>query len=84
VFSLGPAPFTGSFFPGVEDPWPDRIGLSFPFILSGSFAVLASVLRAGAPKAKRERAASRAGVAGFLLGAAAYLLALVVQVGSSL
>jgi hypothetical protein len=72
--------FGASILPEVEDPWPHRIGLGFPFAVAGAFGVLAGMLHANSPSARRERAISRGGLIGFQLGAGWYVLALVVQV----
>jgi len=74
----------GSVLPRVESPWPQSIDLSLPFVLSGAFVVLSGVVNAGVPKAGRDRAMTRAGIGGFLLGAAFYLIALFVQLVSTL
>jgi len=70
-----------SIVPRVEDPWPHRIGLGFPFAVAGAFGALAGMLHAYSPSERRERAISRGGLIGFLIGAGWYTLALVIQVG---
>ncbi len=59
-------------------------GLDFPFVLSGSFAVVAGVLNARATTARRDQAVRRAGMRGFLFGVAMYAVGLAIQVGSNL
>jgi hypothetical protein len=73
-----------AFLPRVENPWPHTIDLSLPFTLASAFAVLAAALNIGASRERRDRAISRAGFAGLLLGVALYWIALLVQLGSSL
>jgi hypothetical protein len=70
-----------SALPQVEDPIPERVGLGFPFAAAGAGGVLGGVICAASPPAKRERAMRLGVLIGFALGAALYLLALVVQVG---
>lgn len=53
VIAIGLWLLTGSFLPRVEDPWPDTIGLDFPFTLSGACAALAAMVHFEAPPAKR-------------------------------
>jgi hypothetical protein len=84
VLSLGLELLPGSLFPRVANPWPDSIGLEFPFGLAAAFAVVAGVLRADASKVDRDQAINRAGVAGFLCGIGIYLIALAIQLGSTL
>jgi hypothetical protein len=78
------AVFVGALFPEVESPWPERIGLDLPFSMAGGFGVAASLLRASAQPAARDKAVARAGQAGFGLGVVGYSLALVFQVISKL
>jgi hypothetical protein len=68
-----------SGLPQVEDPLPDRIGLSAPFIGAGAGSVVAGVIFAAAPQCRRERAIRLGGVLGFGLGAGLYLLSLTAQ-----
>jgi hypothetical protein len=84
VLSLGLDFLTGPLFPEVENPWPDTIGLEFPFGLAAAFAVVAGVVNPGGSKLDRDRAINWAGVAGFLLGIAIYLIALASQIVSSI
>jgi hypothetical protein len=84
VHARGLELLTGSILPHVEDPWPDRIGLGFPFAVAGAFGVLAGVLYAEAPQAHRDRAVSRGGIWGFRVGAMFYVVSLLVQVASGL
>ena len=71
-----------SFLPAVEDPWPDRVGLGLPFTLAGGGAIMAGVLFAGLPSARRDRLIRWGGALGFLAGVAFYLISLIVQVSS--
>jgi hypothetical protein len=84
VFSTAFARFAGVAFPRVENPWPETIDLGFPFALAAAFGVVATAFSVRAPKARRDRAIGQAATAGFLLGSVLYLLALLVQLGSSL
>jgi hypothetical protein len=73
-----------ALLPRVEDPWPDSIGLSFPFVLSGAVGVFVDVFMVGAPPARRNRAISQGTRAGFVFGGALYLISLASQVASNL
>jgi hypothetical protein len=73
----------GAIVPRVEDPLPDEIGLSVVLILAGTGGIL-GVLFTASTQERREQAANRGGAIGFGIGLAIYLLALVVQVTSSL
>jgi hypothetical protein len=75
---------TGSVLPHVRDPWPQSIGLGFPFTVSGAATVLADVLYADAPRPSRSQIVSRFGVYGFRAGAVIYLISLLVRVVSGL
>jgi hypothetical protein len=68
-----------SVLPHVRAPWPESIGLGFPFAMSGASSMLGGILHAGASSSKRDRVSSEAGVYGFGLGLAVYVLALVNQ-----
>lgn len=70
----------GSVVPTVEDPWPDRIGLGFPFTMAGVGSVLAGTIKVNALPATRERAMNRGSVYGFRGGCALYAVALLVQI----
>ena len=59
--------------PRVEDPWPNTIGLSFPFSTAGAGGVLANVFWARGSAAEQNRVTTLGGVVGFRLGAFAYL-----------
>jgi len=74
----------GSVFPQVEDPWPDRIGVTLPITLGGALGFLASVLFAASPEARRNRAIRNGGLAGIAFGLAFYFVSLAAQVCSSL
>lgn len=73
-----------SIMPRVEDPLPDEIGLGVVLILAGAGGILGGVLFTASTQERREWAANRGGVIGFGIGLAIYLLALVVQLISSL
>jgi hypothetical protein len=68
-----------SFFPEVEDPWPDRIDLSFPFAIAGASGMLFGIYHATSPPSRRERAINCGGRIGFYGGWSFYLLSLLVQ-----
>ena len=65
--------------PHAESPWPESIGLGFPFTVAGAMAMLAMVAMATAPEDRRDRAAVRAAVWGFWAGATIYALLLCFQ-----
>lgn len=75
------AVLVGVFLPEVENPWPDRIGIEFPFAVAGAFGVLAAVIRGDIAPELRDRAIHRGGIWGFRLGAGIYVLSAVVQLG---
>ncbi len=68
-----------SVFPHVKDPWPDAIGVEFPFAVAGGFGVLADVVNADAPQEQRDRAIRRGGIWGFRIGAFFYAISLLEQ-----
>jgi hypothetical protein len=70
-----------SFFPRVENPWPETIGLGLPVALAGAGGVLATVLFADTSQSRRDRQVRRFGLLGFYLGVASYFISLVIQVG---
>lgn len=74
----------GAILPEVNDPWPDSIGLDFPFAMAGAWGVMADILNGDAAPDRRDRAIRRGGAYGFYLGAFVYALSLVVQVTSNL
>jgi hypothetical protein len=76
---ISPWLFGDSVLPHVRDPLPHSIGLGFPLALSGAFSMLAEILKAEVPPSQRDRFISRAGIYGFVIGAALYLLALLDQ-----
>jgi hypothetical protein len=76
--------FLASVFPRVEDPWPDTIGLEFPFTAAGIGGVLAGVIYARAREEERNEATGTFGLYGFCLGAVFYALSLLNQVVSGL
>jgi hypothetical protein len=71
--------FGDSILPHVRNPLPESIGLGFPFALSGASSMLAGLLKAEVPPRQRDRLINKAGVYGFVIGAALYLLALLDQ-----
>ena len=73
-----------SFLPRVEDPWPDTIGLDFPFMLSGACAALAAIVHFESPPAKRGGAVRKSSLIGFCIGALIYVVSLVNAVGSAI
>jgi hypothetical protein len=77
---LANAHLLASFFPEVEDPWPDTIGIEFPFACAGASGMLLGMYHAGSPPIRRERAINWGGRAGFCFGWALYLLSLLVQI----
>lgn len=74
----------GSIVPEVESPWPERIGLGFPFTVAGAASMLAGVATAGTSQTRRERWMNLGSLGGFFIGALLYLVALLVQVVSAL
>jgi hypothetical protein len=84
VFSIAFWFIAGSILPRVEDPWPESIGLEFPFTMAGAGTVLASIVYGEASHTRRDRASHRGGIYGFGVGALIYTLSLVSQVASGL
>ncbi len=72
---------SASILPHVRDPWPQSIGLGFPFTLSGASSILAGVVCAELPQPQRDRIVIRFGVYGSWIGALFHALALLVQLG---
>jgi hypothetical protein len=72
----------GSVVPEAEYPWPQRIGITFPFALSGGFGVVAGTLPRRATPAARDRAARIGSFVGFWLGSIIYSALLAVRVSS--
>jgi hypothetical protein len=68
--------------PRVDNPWPERIGLGFPFAMAGAVGVLASLAAGDDDREARDRAIYRGGLWGFRFGAALYVVALMFQVAS--
>lgn len=68
-----------SFFPEVEDPWPDRIGLNFLFEAAGGCGLLMNLMYAEASEASRNSAVRWGGLWGFRVGAGFYTVSLMVQ-----
>lgn len=72
-----------SLLPRVTDPWPDVIGLEFPFVMAGAGGVLASSFYSEGSTAQRDEAIRNGGTWGFWLGALFYALAFFNQVASA-
>jgi hypothetical protein len=70
----------GITFPRVQSPWPESIGLGFPFAMAGAAGVLASMIQPEASQAERDRAIRIGNLWGFRSGAAFYILSLIFQV----
>jgi hypothetical protein len=68
-----------SVVPKAEDPLPDEIGISAPFVGAGAGGVLAGIAFFSASAPRRERAMKVGSFIGFSLGAWAYVCALAVQ-----
>jgi hypothetical protein len=71
-----------AFLPRVEDPWPDEIGVLFPFTVAGLGGTIAQFALGSATAERRDQAIQRWGRRGMYLGSAFYLAALVAQVVS--
>ena len=80
VFSICLWLLSTAVIPGVENPWPDSIGIELPFAFAGAGGVLASTWRGDSSRAEQERAIIKGGIWGFRLGALTYLIALANQV----
>jgi len=72
--------FAGLTLPRVQSPWPESIGLGFPFAMAGAAGVLASMIQPEASQADRDRAVRVGNLWGFRAGAALYILSLIFQV----
>jgi hypothetical protein len=70
----------GLALPRVQSPWPESIGLGFPFAMAGAAGVLASMIQPEASQAERDRAIRIGNLWGFRSGAAFYVLSLIFQV----
>jgi hypothetical protein len=66
----------------VEDPWPDEIGLGFPFAIAGILGAVAEFRFGTAPPGRRDRAVHRWGLFGLHFGVALYAVSLLAQVAS--
>lgn len=84
TLAISKALLLASLLPEVEAPWPDRIGIDFLFQAGGAGGWVMDLVEADAPEADRNRAIRWGGLWGFRIGAAFYVLSLLVQVGSSL
>jgi hypothetical protein len=65
--------------PEVEDPIPDKIGLSFSIDLAGALGVIGGILSVIAWPRRREQFISVGTVVGFCLGIGIYALSILVQ-----
>jgi len=65
--------------PEVENPIPDRIGLSHIFTAAGAGGMLGGLSQACSTATRRERAITWGGVAGFCFAAGIYCLSLLAQ-----
>lgn len=77
VIAIGLWLLNGSFLPRVEDPWPDTIGLEFPFTLSAACGAVTAFIYSDAPRVCRDRAVRRGALAGFCFGILIYAISLV-------
>lgn len=84
VLSIALGFIADSILPRVEDPWPESIGLEFPFTMAGAGTVLAGIVYGEASQMRRDRASHRGGIYGFGVGAVIYALSLFSQVASGL
>jgi hypothetical protein len=66
----------GLALPRVQNPWPESIGLSFPFSMAGAGGVLAGMIQADASQPERDRAIRVGNLWGFRLGALFYAASL--------
>jgi peptidoglycan/LPS O-acetylase OafA/YrhL len=82
--ALGLWHLVDSFLPRVENPWPDTIGLTFPFTLSAACGALVALFGPEAPRLRRDRAIRLGGLIGFCLGVLLYVVSLVGSIVSSL
>jgi hypothetical protein len=67
--------------PRAEDPWPDTIGVDFPFSMAGAFGFIAGALFVGSSPARRDRAIRWGGLLGFLGGMLLYVVAFAAAIG---
>ena len=70
----------GLTLPRVQNPWPESIGLGFPFAMAGAAGVLVSMIQPDTSQAERDRAIRVGNLWGFRLGAGFYVISLVFQV----
>jgi hypothetical protein len=73
---------SGFALPRVQNPWPENIGLGFPFAAAGAAGVLVSMVHTDASQADRDRAIRVGNLWGFRLGGLFYLVSLIFQVAS--
>lgn len=82
--SIAPWLLVLAVLPRVEDPWPDAVGLEFPFAMATGGVVLAGAVFSVVAREKRERAIELGGACGFLIGSLFYLVVLAAQLISAL
>jgi hypothetical protein len=70
----------GLTLPRVQNPWPESIGLGFPFAMAGAAGVLASMIQTEASQTDRDRAIRIGNLWGFRLGALFYVVSLIFQI----
>jgi hypothetical protein len=70
----------GFALPHVQNPWPESIGLGFPFAMAGAAGVFASMVQTGASQAERDRVIRVGNLWGFRLGALFYAVSLIFQI----
>ena len=70
-------------FPEVEDPFPERIGLTLPMGAAGAGGVFGGILSVIGWPQRRERFISVGTFIGFSIGLGVYVLSLAVQLLSS-
>ncbi|MGC1852283.1 MAG: hypothetical protein WA687_07580 [Solirubrobacterales bacterium] len=76
--------FATSIIPRVENPWPESIGLEFPFTLAGAGTIFVGFIYAEASQARRDRASRQGGFYGFVVGSLIYAFSLVNQIAFGL
>ncbi|HEX3239787.1 MAG TPA: hypothetical protein VHR18_06595 [Solirubrobacterales bacterium] len=62
------AALVGAVLPEAEYPWPERIGISFPFTIAGGLGVAAGALPRRSTPAARDRATRIGSFIGFWVG----------------
>jgi hypothetical protein len=82
MIGIAIAVLVGAVFPEAEYPWPQRIGVGFPFAVAGGLGVVAGALPRRSTPAARDRAARIGSFIGFWVGSVIYLALLIVRVSS--